>query len=725
MRNEYFNKIDESKYKNLLFPTKPKGIAINAVILGFDVEYTKDRLLSVQFAGHKNNRIVSECYIVTEDKISIKQLEKYVLDFVQKYDIEKSPHNIQSSFKPTYHLIAHFAQAEISQIKDWSSALKIEPKGKDALFASQKKGQIRIVDLATFFEQSLEEIAKYTGCQKQSLKSVGGKSEKYWKSHMDQFLEKYLPEFKKYTARNAEIILKAFAEMRNDLIEEFKIDPLIYKTTGSVAMAIFRTRFLQECSEPNMRKYVEPNYRNNPNGSRDEEIVRKRVFLDHFDQGKSRRELAIRCIWGGRCEAYVYGRLREEFILYDVNSLYPHAAILQPLPNLYTSWEDLGEKFGKALKHRETDEILDEILNSYEGFVHAYFIFPKDTKYPCLPLAEAPNFIFPLKGWSYCTIAELRAAKKLNVERIHIGQGFGFKPTKLDERPAEINHDLGRYMKYFLKRKKAADEGTIKYQLHKELVNKITGKLIAKNEGVEKVSVGESWAPEWNALMVGKARALMSDFINLGALFCATDSVLLPSNVDIKDCQAYKDLKSVGSDLREKCRATDIFIIKSDLYLLNGSSEFKVAGHGYSGTKKEFRRKIRRRLSEGSGSLSIKGEKKGKVTYKEAEDGKGELNADIIRPPRETDLEHKGKKRKLVNKDINIYTEYTETKPIVTITKEHRPVGRPRKLTEEQENKIDEMIKQGKKRREIMDEFDISEGPYKRILKRLSERSNK
>src|SRR5438094_10460452 len=70
--------LSDSKFDNILKPSKPKKPVTNVTFLGFDTEFTNDgRLLSVQLAGQNGHASVSEVFYTSElDKSKLFGLVK-------------------------------------------------------------------------------------------------------------------------------------------------------------------------------------------------------------------------------------------------------------------------------------------------------------------------------------------------------------------------------------------------------------------------------------------------------------------------------------------------------------------------------------------------------------------------------------------------------------------------------------------------------------------------
>src|SRR3989442_2213829 len=234
--------------------------------------------------------------------------------------------------------------------------------------------------------------------------------------------------------------------------------------------------------------------------------------------------------------------------------------------------------------------------------------------YPCLPVPGemSDKLYFPLEGTAWCTLSEVREAIRLGVRVIKI-TGIGFKPG-----PDEINHPVRRYALDFMEKKRSSQGA--ERETNKLLLNSLIGKFVETQKDTdlgevvglikrgtitqeqasqvykeEKSSyrkgprdVGGGWWIEAASLILGKARALMSQFISKGAIMAVTDSVLLPKGTNIS-CSALDELKSIGSDLRLEHEADTTWILRTRAYVLweNGKM-VKVARHGFGMPEEEF-----------------------------------------------------------------------------------------------------------------------------------------
>src|SRR2546426_2877873 len=463
--------LSDSKYDTILKPSKPKKSVANVTILGFDTEFTNDgRLLSVQLAGQNGDAIVSKVFYASE--LDKENLFSYVKQFCQQNSIELAESVV---------LVAHFASAEISHISNflrdfnlrtYNRALEgsteieyFDVSGRENLYvegtAEVEKYKLKIVDLFGFYPMSLDAVGKMYGLEKIGLEGIGGREEKYWKENMDQLLAKHPESFETYAKRDAEVAILAYTRMRKFYQDNHGLDVLRYKTTPGLAMAIFRTQYLRE---PVVPFDLHPeSYRTKNKKTGEWKIAyRNRPFLR--EQWREPRRAAMLGYWGGRNEAYGRGLLKAPVELYDVESLYPSAAALQPLPNANTRWTQFAS--------------LDE-SEQLEGFAEVEFEFPSNLLYPNLPVPGemSDKLYFPLKGKSWCTLAEVREARRLGASINRI-TGIGFKPGL-----EEINHPVRQYALDFMQKKRSTKGA--ERETNKLLLNSLIGKFVETQKDIE------------------------------------------------------------------------------------------------------------------------------------------------------------------------------------------------------------------------------------------------
>jgi len=685
--------LTDSKYDSILKPSKPKKSVANFTILGFDTEFTNDgRLLSVQLAGLAAEKIVSNIFYTSE--LDKERLFGYVKQFCQENSVELAENIV---------LVAHFASAEISHIRNflrdfslrtYNRALEgsteieyFDASGRENEFvegtAEVERYKLRIVDLFGFYQMSLDTVGKMYGFEKISLEGIGGREEQYWKENMDLLLAEHPQHFDTYAKRDAEVAILAYTHMRRFYQDNHRLDVLHYKTTPGLAMAIFRTQYLQEPVAP-FELHPESYHLKNKKTGKWETKHRNKPYLN--EEWRKPRRCAMLAYWGGRNEANGRGLLKAPVELYDVVSLYPSAAALQPVPNARTKWIEFSSL---------------EATAGLEGFANVSFEFPPDCMYPCLPVPGemSDKLYFPLEGTTWCTLSEIREAVRLRARIIKI-TGIGFKPG-----PDEIDHPVRQYALDFMEKKRNS-QGPER-ETNKLLLNSLIGKFVETQKDTElgqvlamlkhgtitqeqasqvykeKTSptrkrpkdVGGGWWIETASLILGKARALMSQFISKGAIMAVTDSVLLPKGTDI-NCPALDELRSIGSDLKLEHEADTTWILRTRVYVLSKNGKVvKAARHGFSMPEEEFLAWVEECEKKGE-AIPLTAKKTHLVGLKETIEKGKTLGQTEIRESHPTlDWDQK----RLAAREVNPFSEWALFPPQPEMPERMRERGRPRK----------------------------------------------
>lgn len=741
MRWSDIAKIDDTKYTRVMKPLLGRKPIKNPIIIGFDSEWHPETglLLSVQFAMERNSELLSKVYYVSE--LDTRSLLNHVLNFLGETGVRTETRKMK---KVRIYLVAHFALAEISKIADYLSEFKLRTYNK-AMSAEAsigaiedqeyevelhqrgkvKKGKyfLKILDLYGYFPRALFKVGEMVDLPKLELD----------RTKIHEVLERDPKRFEEYARRDAEICILAFNQLRQTFIERFDLDILYYPTIAGLAAAIFRRTFLKEPVVP-YREVPKVYKRQKPDGTWVENVRKETVFDGSLDV----RRMAMQCYWGGRAECYGRGYVRGDFEYFDVASLYPSSSLLQPLPNKDTEW----------IRFKSWQE-----AEGLEGFCRIRFEFPKNQKYPSLPVMPvwASKLYFPSKGESYCTLNEAKTAVKLGAKILEI-DGWGFQ-----SRPIEKNHVLAEFMRHFMHLKKSEEKGTLKYEMWKLIINSLIGKLCQRSPEYDvsdmisfmqktglsdlrdhklrrlfrrEPSVGPCWSPEWASLILGKARALMAEFIAKGSLFCSTDSGLFPKGTNL-NCDALEELRSVDSDFVKEYEGDSVFLARARMYaLLKDSEVVKCARHGTIARKEDFAQIVKENL---------KAERNlGQVVRKTHLSSLKDVVRKGVKLGEEELWERQIKwdwddKRELIKADLNIWTEFTETKPIQELpdypivarpTKVIRPrtgyrapkTGRPKALTTNQEEEVRKLREEGWSIRKLAKHFKVGNATIKRCL---------
>lgn len=678
--------LSDTKYNRVLAPTRQKKPVTDYLPIGWDTEFDSDgRLLSTQYAKMVDGK--AESTVIYCDALDKNTLLKHVSEFVA------------DGLPPLVVLVSHFAQAELSHLSNVLADFKIrvynralEATTDFEFFESEPyvegesetgKVRLRVLDTFGFLPMSLDKIGKSLGLEKVLLDGVGGKPEAFWKRHMGILMKQHPEEFDHYARRDPEVSLLAWTRLREFALKNYNVDPLHFRTTPGLTLGIFRTLYLQApvaTTTPTPEAYhARDKYGNWHTRYRNIPYLRQDL--------RPVRDYAMRAYWGGRAEAYGRGLLEDQLSYFDVDSLYPSSATLQPLPNRETEWvmfRDLGDAKG------------------LEGFADVTFRFPDACSYPNLPVPgfKTAKLYFPLSGSTSATLAEVREAQRLGADILSIG-GYGFEPEY-----NEVNHPVREFALEFLRRKREAPAG-YERELYKLILNSLIGKfaetekdavigevLSRIREGVltwEQVSefyksrsqpwrktpknVGSGWWIEAASLTLGKARALMSEFVSKGALMTATDSVLLPRQTPV-ECNALESLRSVGSDLRLECQPDMAWIMRTKVYMLwENSKPAKWARHGIPMEDGNFVRWVEESVQTGS-ARPFKPRKTHLVSLKEAvQKGKKFGSSEVKATSPSTEWDNK----RLLTKPVSLFSEWSSYPPHREMPEKMRGRGRPRK----------------------------------------------
>ena len=724
-RGARLEKLGDSKYSQVMKPLRVPRPVVDPLIIGFDSEWNPadGRLISVQFAALIGGVLVSS--VIYVDVLTSQSLFSHVLSFLEN-------NNLTTGKRPKrVYLISHFAQSEISKIQNYLHEWKLRVYNKamsaestfsgddfeDELhqkgWAKQGATKLKILDLYGYFSRGLDRVGVLVQLPKISLDA----------SRINEIRRADPDLFETYAKRDAEICVKAFTELRSLFLDEFDVDLLKYPTTPSLAGAVFRAKFLDAPIVP-YRIEARLSHRQNKKTGAWKEF---QVVTYVYDGSLDLRHLALRAYWGGRAECYARGFTRGYFDYYDVVSLYPSAAMLQPLPNLSTQWLPFT-----SLK--------DAV--PLEGFCAVHFEFPSDAEYPCLPVvpAKPEKLFFPIKGISFCTLAEVRAAVKLGARILEI-RGFGFAPTRVEQ-----NHPVGNFMRRFLGLKETAQRDSLAREMWKLVMNALIGKFhqsspeydenimlaFMQKTGLESLSdpsfrkyfyrtpvVGPCWAPEWASLILGKARALMAELIARGSLLCSTDSGLFVKGTNM-ECGALTELRSVGSDFKKEFESDAIFLARTRLYaLIKDGQVVKTARHGTIANERAFADIVIHNLAARR-DLGEKAQRTHLATVKDMMQ-KNKPLGDAETWERSLKWDWDGKR--ILNKpNINLWTQFTLTTPyneIPDFPQDYKPkarLGRPKALSPRQRVTAQKLHRQGWSLRKIARYLNVGAATVKRSI---------
>jgi len=308
-----------------------------------------------------------------------------------------------------------------------------------------------------------------------------------------------------------------------------------------------------------------------------------RIFLPNYRL----LELIARCYHGAQFTAFGRGFF-EDVYYYDINSLYPYAAINVPLNFSNTELEPLG---------------IEKMEQGYTGFLGVRFKFPDQEMHPCLPVRGLingfPKLAFPLSGISYCTTEEIALAFKKGVDILGM-KGYGWYPEQKD-----IDHDLGFFMRDLYSKKEELDRLKEKEELtpeqrnqreyYKLLLNSLIGKFCQRNRTwlTKKEIAGSLFKPDFAALILSKSRSIINGLISEhGAIYSDTDCLLTA-----KCLETGTKMGDLKNELGKG--KGDLLSIRSKLYFVTKEDNLiKCAKHGFRQPSEQvFKNLLERRKS--------------------------------------------------------------------------------------------------------------------------------
>jgi hypothetical protein len=662
---------------------QPSLAPVVAVQLAARADDSGNMVLDIRMAVAVNGTAMVQTTVVPAPTLTVSALANAVTQLLGQVGIAvPSKRGLGRVF-----LIAMDGKSVLSHVADVTRDARIRQMGADihhADFAPVTVGTARLaislLDFSAFFlDYDTEEIATFIGfgsvdtITAQNAGTLGHEA-------ASQFAAE---------GRQVSVIALAFSQFRDRLMARWGVDPLRNRTLASLAGRIFMGHFAKT-GPARWKKAKTVKKRRTASGFRDERRNEK-VFAGNPEV----RLAAARSLWGGAMIAFVRGLVVQPLVELDAVSLYPHAALAQPLPHHRTRWRSL----------RSLDE-----LGAVEGFVKVEFEFPLSFSYPNLPTVRdgISRLVFTRRGISCCTIAELRVALRLGAT-VRVLDSHVFEPGR-----REREHDVAAYMRQLLAEKAAARKRTIPYETAKLLANSLIGKLAERFGGSSLLDfersaqlqgfaaglgsavassgafhqalkrttdAGAMFAPEWAALSIGRGRAVMGDICAAGrALLISTDAVLVGPNADLSS-PGLAELRRVGSDMRLEHAADGAFIARNRSYVLlkrpqnvtaddtvfAADSEWAVirtARHGSSETPVEFAETVLACLAAKSDVAPQRVRRRRVGAHEAVREGKG-INEEISEPHRTTfkwDW-----KRRLMDRDLNPFSGNTPTEPYDTV----------------------------------------------------------
>lgn len=559
-------------FQQRLTPLAPrKTKKCRRFVLGFDTEYDSETAepvcLQLSFEG-------AEFFQPIINRFTLARLA------------ESAPALIDPEPGDEVYLATYWSPAELSMIAPgwWEEGKLVPVNGAGVLNVEWDHGGVKfcIYDVFHWFDPApLKKVAEAFGMKKLE-----------WDRANVSRADLKKKGFREYAMNDAHLCERILLGLQDEMLSR-GIDVLRSRTPASASMRCYRENWLK---------------------------------VDVTQRDESLRRVAMRANLGGIGEAYWHADLEGDFVQIDADSLYPTAVdALQSLPAHTSDWRSL--KLGETLPEWS------------EGICKVRFTFPEGEQYPCLPVVvKGVGMVYPLSGISYCTISEARVAESFGA-RVKYFQAWYYDPRACDT-------SFRDYICTLLAEKRALDKkgASAKRYASKFLLNAGIGKYsqrrgadwedlkrIAKEDAVPLAVVasaqykhpektrrsepGDSWMPEWHALILGKARALMFPRMRAArSIMTTTDSILCERRA------ADAALALPGMSWKVEAETKKLRAIRQRLYQGDG---MKTAAHAVHARKEEAEKLIRETPLDSKTKYRVKK----RVTLLDAVSGKGLFGA--------------------------------------------------------------------------------------------------
>lgn len=519
-------------------------------VLNKDGEYIDNEILSYQYhcVVCKNDNEGSEVewsglVLPETDKVEDRiTLQEFLTISIGK-GLKLHP---QLKIPSEIYLVAHFTRADIPGFKDFKDSkdsrsnlnfdnirnsfvnvsrdLPITLYDED--FQQEVKLSVKVRDtlsLAPSGKGKLEDIGQVLNFEKIKLDEDDGK-DLYYKQNMKQFRLDHWDLFKEYAIRDASIC----AYYTNRMIRLYK------EQTGKFKLPVTLTSIGVDLIQQYWRDHGMDPYR-----TVGKELEVKKVFNKKLNQFRTKKKLVdvkklhfaspllTECYHGGRNEQFWFGpSYKSEWYDYDLASAYPTAMFLIG----EVDWDDL-----KQLQD------LNDLLTSKPPdmvFADVDFEFPKDVRFPVLPVRTESGIIFPRKGTTSTHISEILLAKSLGCKfslnyGIRIGQKRHPRVREKDgETIGSVQRPFDGFTRYCIDKRSQHPKKSLENLFWKELTNSTYGKTAQglrerrvydlKAEDTKRLEPSKITNPAYAAYITAFCRGTLSEIMNN-----------LPNEVDI------------------------------------------------------------------------------------------------------------------------------------------------------------------------------------------------
>jgi DNA polymerase family B len=435
------------------------------LVIGFDSEYTFDPqtnsniILSYQYAGRTAKGTWSG--IIFPDNARRERIKMVEL-LGKAIEDGRAKGLIGYKWPKVIHAAAHFSRADLAAFRDFPD-LKNQFEGPRKTFATltapwkthyndsannRHELTVYLIDtmLLTPGGAGLAELGEMYEFEKILLPPG-------MISRMDQLLREDTNLFTAYAIRDAEI-----AALHAWRMAEFARENLAMKklpvSLGSLAVRYLKTFWEQEGvisddvlgieEVKKLRKWDGKAKRFRPSS--------KTIYLPSVHDHVT---LVTECFHGGRNEAYYFGFTPfAPWTDYDLKSAYGTAMAAIRMPDY------------QALRI-----VTDPLQYSCDslGLARIRFGFPRDTRFPCLPVRTQNGLVFPLEGTTSVAAPEIKLALDMGAD-LTIEHGV-IVPWKSESRPFEL------FIKSVREKRDQEIKGSVVERTWKEIGNSVYGKI--------------------------------------------------------------------------------------------------------------------------------------------------------------------------------------------------------------------------------------------------------
>lgn len=366
------------------------------------------------------------------------------------------------------YLVGHFTRADVPAFSDFKDLTSFLGNVRNTFISIDQYIPLKIkisenqyVDVKVYLRDTmllsptntkkLSDLGELVGTNKIILDKDEEK-ELYYKRNMDVLRSENWELFKQYALVDAEICVRYIQK----IIEEF------HKATGKKKVPVTLTSIGIELLLKSWRDDLELSKET----ILGQETIIEKTYnkkLGWYIKTKKTiplaevhwfKEFVTETYHGGRNEQFWFGPcFEDDWSDFDLSGAYPTAMALIGKPD----WEKIY-----------VSKKLDDFRANELGFAYVSFKFPKNTRYPTLPVRTDNGLIFPLEGMSYCSTPEIEVAKSLGAI-IKVRHGV-IVPT---DKSIKI---FGHFISECIKKRRQFPKKSIDALFWKELSNSTYGK---------------------------------------------------------------------------------------------------------------------------------------------------------------------------------------------------------------------------------------------------------